>query len=736
MVSQRGRGRQAWALAGRAWDKLARMGCAGGRGRLLAIAVGLLLWSLGAAADVLGRWAGVRGGASAAERARMRSGGSSACRARSARCCSRWRWRRVVGALARSWQCVRSRTRGLDGLGGARRRSRAARGAAVDRAAAGGGGSTADVLRACAGGRGRARGAGRARATSLHASWAGAVSRRLRSAARRRARARATARCDAHQLATATARSARCWRRRRSRIRAGWRCRRIARASPRSARRPTSWCWPRARAAAADRGRRWPDRRGVSRSTHVAVAHRDDDALWIVDVADRRRQPRSASSRRAADAACARHRAAQLLAVGARRRRAGGRAGRRARARVIARASRCRAAPDWIAFGADDDDAGGRDARGRDACIASQRDDRTLGGGRAALPLGRPAVTLARAQRRRARVRRGHRLSPGRPRSPRQPLRAGSDPERRRRQLARRRARCSPRAAANANRSPATSTAAYRRSGIAQAARRRAAGRVCRHRRDLAHARRTRAEPEMIDVGDAGLYAPHGIAELADGTLVVSSPCGRRARLLRARCAAPTRVLRLAPSDAELLARNQAALARRLGERGFYEATRAGISCQSCHLHADSDERAHNLGDHRLLPTLSVRGLAGTGPYLRDGSYPRLSDLDHVAQMLYRGYLRQRAGRRADARGYVAGLAARAKARAPAAARDAQRKSSAARACSRARVARVATRRRRSRASASTWCAACFRDRARALARGRAASMRRRCSRSRPARRT
>jgi cytochrome c peroxidase len=99
------------------------------------------------------------------------------------------------------------------------------------------------------------------------------------------------------------------------------------------------------------------------------------------------------------------------------------------------------------------------------------------------------------------------------------------------------------------------------------------------------------------------------------------------------------------------------ALARRLGERCFYESTRSGIACQSCHLHADTDLAAYNLGDHRLIPTLGVRGLLGTAPYLRDGSYPRIGDLDEVAQDLYRGYPRNQAGRRYVLQSYVESLA-------------------------------------------------------------------------------
>jgi hypothetical protein len=164
------------------------------------------------------------------------------------------------------------------------------------------------------------------------------------------------------------------------------------------------------------------------------------------------------------------------------------------------------------------------------------------------------------------------------------------------------------------------------------------------------------------------LYAPHGVVELADGSVLVSSPASGAIALRPPQGAA--RVLRLAPADAYLRAHDREALAQRFGERGFYEATRAGISCQSCHLHADSDLAAHNLGDRRALPTLSVRGLLGTAPYLRDGSYPELGDLDHVAQLLYRGYLRHAPARAQTLQAYLGSLPRARPARASPGARD------------------------------------------------------------------
>jgi hypothetical protein len=384
-------------------------------------------------------------------------------------------------------------------------------------------------------------------------------------------------------------------------------------------------------------------------AAHVAVAHRDEPALWIVDVRGTGAGPRRVEIG-TRQARLALSPSGQRLAVGR-----GGRAPELvlldvASAGVAARVA-LPAAPDWLAFGADDA-----------TLIAATRADATLhefrdAGGTwreiAALPLGRPAVTLARAHD-------GARLfvavtdyePDGRAHLGNhfiqdQILTVDTSPLRVAHSLLT--ARRSPRQSkpGDVDRGASPLGIAQARDGALLVA---FAGTDEVWRIDA-----STAEPEMIDVGDAGLYAPHGIAELAGGTLLVSSPATGSLGLF-ARDAAAPRVVHLAPSDGALLAHNPTALERRLGERDFYEATRAGISCQSCHLHADSDERAHNLGDHRLLPTLSVRGMTGTAPYLRDGSYPRLSDLDHVARMLYRGYLRKTPGRAETMAAFVAAL--------------------------------------------------------------------------------
>lgn len=147
----------------------------------------------------------------------------------------------------------------------------------------------------------------------------------------------------------------------------------------------------------------------------------------------------------------------------------------------------------------------------------------------------------------------------------------------------------------------------------------------------------SRGETRWMDTAPYGLSAPHACVVLASGAVAITSPSSGAVALVR-----PNGELlalhHLAPTDEVLRREDPAAMRVRDGERAFYEATRAGISCQSCHLHGASDEMAHNIGGLTLVPTLDVRGVAGTAPYLRDGSYPRIADLHGVAQVLYRGY--------------------------------------------------------------------------------------------------
>ncbi len=161
--------------------------------------------------------------------------------------------------------------------------------------------------------------------------------------------------------------------------------------------------------------------------------------------------------------------------------------------------------------------------------------------------------------------------------------------------------------------------------------------------------------PRIHSLDGLPLSAPHGIVRFAGGRFAVTSPSAGTIGVFRHDGSLAT-LVRLAPDDDVLLRTDQAALARRMGEHDFYEATRSGVSCQSCHLHADSDWGMHDIGEHRLSPTLTVRGVAGTAPYLSDGSYPRVRDLDELSRTLYRGFLRIAPGRALTMENYVEGL--------------------------------------------------------------------------------
>jgi DNA-binding beta-propeller fold protein YncE len=164
-----------------------------------------------------------------------------------------------------------------------------------------------------------------------------------------------------------------------------------------------------------------------------------------------------------------------------------------------------------------------------------------------------------------------------------------------------------------------------------------------------------RPEPAVVPLDEVPLSAPHGVAALADGSVVVSSPVDGAIGIL-SRALELRTLVRLAPDDETLLRESPDALARRMGEHVFYESTRAGIACQSCHMHTDTDLVLRNIGERRFGVTLSVRGLAGTAPYLRDASYPRIRDLDDLAHTLFRGFLRRAPGRAPTLEAFVESL--------------------------------------------------------------------------------
>lgn len=81
------------------------------------------------------------------------------------------------------------------------------------------------------------------------------------------------------------------------------------------------------------------------------------------------------------------------------------------------------------------------------------------------------------------------------------------------------------------------------------------------------------------------------------------------------------------------------------GYRAFYEATRKGVGCATCHLHAASDFALHDIGHDTPRPTLDVRGVWGTAPYLRGASYPTIGALHGFAEAVLDGYEREVADR-------------------------------------------------------------------------------------------
>lgn len=148
---------------------------------------------------------------------------------------------------------------------------------------------------------------------------------------------------------------------------------------------------------------------------------------------------------------------------------------------------------------------------------------------------------------------------------------------------------------------------------------------------------------------------PDGVAVVGDRVVVTSRTYGVLVEIDRSSLET-LRLERWAPDDATLLRSAPHRLRLRLGERSFWEGTRAGVACQSCHLDGATDGAAHNIGGRVLAPTLDVRGLAGTSPFLRDGSYPRLGDLHEVAVLEYRGYRAPAGDRRATLEAYLASL--------------------------------------------------------------------------------
>ncbi|MEE2902141.1 MAG: hypothetical protein VYC39_07405 [Myxococcota bacterium] len=94
-------------------------------------------------------------------------------------------------------------------------------------------------------------------------------------------------------------------------------------------------------------------------------------------------------------------------------------------------------------------------------------------------------------------------------------------------------------------------------------------------------------------------------------------------------------------TDADLHESDPNALRIRTGERYFQETTRKGVACQSCHENTDSDYSKHDIGGGISKPTLSIRGIAFSAPFLRSGSYPDIESLEHVVLEILGGYERK-----------------------------------------------------------------------------------------------
>lgn len=152
-----------------------------------------------------------------------------------------------------------------------------------------------------------------------------------------------------------------------------------------------------------------------------------------------------------------------------------------------------------------------------------------------------------------------------------------------------------------------------------------------------------------VDLREESLRAPRSLASLASGGWAVASPAegtvgffdrkGKLSKLLD---------LNL-PDPFDAREESDSEITRIFGEIAFFESTQSGISCQSCHTYGESDYSRHDIGGGSPVGTLSAMGVAGTAPYLRDGSYPTLASLHDVAQGLYRGYQnREEEGLRAD----------------------------------------------------------------------------------------
>jgi len=150
-------------------------------------------------------------------------------------------------------------------------------------------------------------------------------------------------------------------------------------------------------------------------------------------------------------------------------------------------------------------------------------------------------------------------------------------------------------------------------------------------------AAKTGATLDFTYIDEEPLSAPHGVADLGEGVWCVSSPIDSTIGIFNEEREIQ-HLIRLGLDEEQLAVENPLLLEQIHGERTFYEATRSGVSCQSCHLHSTTDHCMHSIGAAELVGVLTVHGIAGTSPYLRDGSYPQLIGLHSVVLDVYRDY--------------------------------------------------------------------------------------------------
>ena len=161
---------------------------------------------------------------------------------------------------------------------------------------------------------------------------------------------------------------------------------------------------------------------------------------------------------------------------------------------------------------------------------------------------------------------------------------------------------------------------------------------------------------DVLDINLDASPAPHGVVAFAGGGWAISSPLEGSLSFFD-KTDTHIKTLNLAPASGVLSKTQPLAHQRRLGEQTFYEATRSGRSCQSCHTHADSDYTQHNIGDADLMPAiLSARGVAHTSPYLRGGDYNQAAHLIEVTEGTFGGYIFEQHHRAEALEDYVMSL--------------------------------------------------------------------------------